>query len=264
VAPDSTVYGPPAVESPDPGFRTSAGARLGLGGRAHPDESAVSFNAFGRLADPGGRIYELGYLRRPIYPMNPAFQYGAVYGVFRSPRRWLAEVGALGPDGEWHLGGGYAAGIFEAGLRVEHASAAHLCSSNSATLLYLVPAATLQVPVNERFRVLGGASYRGKLSAHDCNFHPSLLSLELGGELALPPQWLVSGAVGHYGLFDYGPGVPADPWPSRASAAEQLHLAGRYLLGKVALYAEYRLITYAGGTHELVVGAEFRSTPDAP
>jgi tetratricopeptide (TPR) repeat protein len=262
--PEATVYEPPPVEEPAPGFRTSAGARLGLGGRARANESAVSINAYGRLSDPGGRVYELGYLRKPIYPMNPAFQYAAVYGVFRSPQRWMAEAGALGPDGEWHLGGGYAAGIFEAGLRVEHASASHLCSSNSATLLYLIPGATLQVPVSEGFRVLGAAAYRGKLSAHDCGFAPSLLSLELGGELALPPRWVVSGGLGHYGLFDYGPGVPADPWPSRPSAAEQLHLAARYLLGKMSLYAEYRLITYAGGTHELVVGAEFRSTPDAP
>src|SRR5439155_24324046 len=104
----------------------------------------------------------------------------------------------------------------------------------------------------------------GKLSTRGCNFHPSMITLQLGGELALPPDWLVSGGLGHYGLFDFGSGQPDGPWPSRSSAAEELHLAARYLRGRMALYAEYRLITYAGGTHELVLGAEFRSAPDAP
>jgi hypothetical protein len=262
--PEASVYQPAPVEEVAPRFRTSAGARVGVGGRAHKDENAVSFRGFGRLADPGGRVYELGYLRRPIYPMNPAFQYSAVYGIFRSPRHWMAEAGALGPDGEWHLGGGYSTETFEAGLRVERAAPAELCNAGDATLLYLVPEARLQVPVTSTFRVLGSGAYRGKLSTKGCNFHPSMISLELGGELTLRDGWLVSGGLGHYGLFDFGPGAPSGAWPSRTSAAEQLHLGARYLIGKVALTAEYRFITYAGGTHELVVGAEFRSTADSP
>jgi hypothetical protein len=261
---DTTLYEPAPPEEAAPGFRTSAGAHLGLGGRAHKDENAVSFQGFGRLADPAGRIYELGYVRRPIYPMNPVYQYSAVYAVFRSPQHWLAEAGALGPGGEWHLGGAYTTEGVEAGLRIERASPDQLCNSSSATLVYLVPQARLQVPVNRNLRVLGAASYRGKLSTRGCAFHPSLLSLELGGELDLRGGWSASGGLGHYGLFDLGDGAPARPWPSRSSAAEQLHLAARYLLGKVALFADYRFITYAGGTHELVLGAEFRSSPDGP
>jgi hypothetical protein len=261
---EGTVYEPAPPPEPATGFRTSAGARLGLGGRAHQDENAVSFHGFGRLGDPGGRVYELGYLRRPIYPMNPVFQYSDVYAAFRSPRHWMAEAGALGAGGEWHLAGSYTVGPFEGGLRVERADPTPLCNAAGATLIYLVPEARLQVPVTSRLRILGAGSYRGKLSASDCNFHPSLVTLELGGELALPPAWLVGGAIGHYALFDYGGGAPERPWPSRASAAEQLSLRGRYLLGRVSLFAEYRLITYAGGTHELVLGAEFRSAPDAP
>jgi tetratricopeptide (TPR) repeat protein len=261
---EPSVSAPAEPAEPSGGLRTSAGARLGVGGRAHKDENAVNFRGFGRLADPGARVYELGYLRRPIYPMNPVFQYSAVYAVFRSPQRWLAEAGALGSGGEWHLGGGYVTDTVEAGLRIEHASPDDLCNSGDATLLYVVPEARLQVPVSTNFRVLGLGSYRGKLSTHDCQFHPSLLTLELGAEIALRDQWWVAGGLGHYGLFDYGPGVPAQPWPSRTSAAEELHLAARHLLGKVALFAEYRLITYAGGTHELLLGAEFRSTPDGP
>jgi tetratricopeptide (TPR) repeat protein len=264
LAAEGSVYEPAAPETAGSGFRTSAGARLGFGGRAHENENAVNFRAFGRLADPGGRSYELGYLRRPIYPMNPVYQYSAVYAVFRSPRHWMAEAGALGSEGEWHFGGGYTTDTFDVGVRVERASPDHLCNDRNATLLYLVPETRLAVPVSSTFRVLGAGSYRGKLSARDCNFHPSMITLELGGELALPPDWLVSGGLGHYGLFDFGAGQPDGPWPSRPSAAEQLRLAGRYLVGKVAVYAEYRFITYAGGTHELVVGAEFRSTPEAP
>jgi tetratricopeptide repeat protein len=263
-ASEGTVYEPAAPEEPGPRFRTSAGARLGFGGRARKDENAVSFRGFGRLADPGGRIYELGYLRGPIYPMNPVYQYSAVYAVYRDPRHWTAEAGALGGGGEWHLGGGYSTETFDAGLRVEHASPDHLCNTGDATLLYLVPEARLRVPVSSTFRVLGAGSYRGKLSTSRCNFHPSLITLQLGGELALPPDWLVSGGLGHYGLFDFGAGQPDAPWPSRSSAAEELHLAGRYLIGRVTLFAEYRFITYDGGTHELVLGAEFRSAPDAP
>jgi tetratricopeptide (TPR) repeat protein len=261
---EGTVYEPAAPQESAPGFRTSAGAHLGFGGRAHKDENAVNFRAFGRLADPGGRSYELGYVRRPIYPMNPVYQYSAVYGVFRSPQHWMAEAGALGSEGEWHLGGGYTSDNFDAGLRVERASPDHLCNSSAATLLYLVPEARLRVPVSSSFRVLGAGSYRGKLSAHDCNFHPSMVTLQLGGELDLSLVWTVSGGLGHYGLFDFGPGQPDGPWPSRSSAAEELRLAGRYLIGKVVLFAEYRFITYSGGTHELVLGAEFRSGPDAP
>jgi hypothetical protein len=53
-------------------------------------------------------------------------------------------------------------------------------------------------------------------------------------------------------------------WPSRTNSAEQIHLGGRYLIGKIALIAEYRLITYARGTHLLTLSAEFRSSADAP
>jgi hypothetical protein len=224
----------------------------------------VTFRGFGRLVDPGERVYELGYVRRPIYPMNPVYQYSAVYGVFRSPRRWMAEAGALGAGGEWHLGGGYTTDSFQAGVRVERASPDRLCHSAGATLLYLVPEVVLQVPITSSFRVLGTGSYRGKLSARGCAFHPSLLTLELGGELELRGGWVVGAALGHYGLFDVGSGRPDGPWPSNANAAEQLRLSARYSIGKVVLFAEYRLITYAGGTHELVVGAEFRSAADAP
>jgi len=263
-APPTTAAEVPTVTEEAPGFRTTAGAQLAWGGRPSRDESAVSFRGFARLSDPNDRVYELGYLRRPIYPMNPAYQYSALYAVFRSRRHWLAEAGALGADGEWHLGGGYSTETFDAGLRVERAAPEHLCNSGSGSLIYVVPEAHLKVPVSNRLRVLALAGYRGKLITRDCQFHPSLLTVELSGELAVREHWFVNGGLGHYGLFDLGPGRPDRPWPSDAKAAEQIAVGGRYLISKVAIVFQYRFITYAGGTHELGAGVEFRSTPEAP
>jgi hypothetical protein len=147
---------------------------------------------------------------------------------------------------------------------VERAAPEHLCNSGNGALVYLVPEAHLKFPVSSRLRVLAFGGYRGKLIKRDCNFRPSLLTLELSGELAVRERWLVTGGLAHYGLFDFGPGQPDGPWPSQAKAAEQIALGGRYLLGKIALVFQYRFITYAGGTHEIGVGAEFRSSPEAP
>jgi tetratricopeptide (TPR) repeat protein len=254
----------PVVTEEAPGFRTTAGAQLAWGGRASRDENAFSFRGFARLADPNDRVYELGYLRRPIYPMNPAYQYSAVYGIFRSRRHWLAEAGALGAEGEWHLGGAYVNETFDAGLRIERAAPEHLCNSGDGSLVYVVPETHVKVPVSSRLRVLALGSYRGKLVTRSCQFHPSLLTLELSAELALREQWTFSGGLGHYGLFDLGPGRPDQPWPSDAKAAEQISVGARYLVGKVAIVFHYRFITYAGGTHELGAGVEFRSSPEAP
>ena len=262
---DPTVVAVPMGQARETSrFRTTAGAHLGWGGRATRNESAVSFRGFGRLGDPGMRVYELGYVRRPVYQVNPVYQYTAVYAVFRSPTHWSAELGGLGAKGEWHLGGGWASGYFGANLRLERVTPEQLCANPNGALVYLVPEARLEVPVTETFKVRGLGVYRGKLSITDCQFRPSQLNLELSAELDLGGPWSIGGGLGHYGLFDFGPGVPTGPWPVRANAAEHVHLAGRYTIGKVALLTGYRFITYAGGTHELTVAVEFRSSPDAP
>jgi tetratricopeptide (TPR) repeat protein len=263
ILPPTLIEPPTVVEPPGPPedqgsrFHTSAGAELGWGGRG--DAGALSYRAYGRLTDPAGRTYELGYSKRPLYPMNPIYQYTGVYAVFRSLSHWVAEAGALGVAGEWHLGAGYATDIFEIGARVERADPTHLCGASGATLIYVVPRARLQVPVTDVLRIVADGSYRGKVFNGGCAFHPSLLSLELGAEVQLPAHFAVGAAVGHYGLFDFGSGAPDGVWPNRSNAAEELRLGGRYTLGQIAFTADYRLITYAGGTHQLLFGVEFRS-----
>jgi hypothetical protein len=260
----SAMEPPPPEPPPGPRFHTGAGALLGWGGRTGHDQGALSYRGYGRLSDPGGRIYELGYSKRPLYPMNPIYQYTGVYAVFRSLSHWVAEAGALGAGGEWHLGAAYSTDIFEIGARVERADPERLCGTSDATLIYVVPRARLQVPITQSFRVIGLGDYRGKLSNEGCSFHPSLLSLELGAELTLPEGWSAGAGFGHYGLYDMGSGMPSAPWPSRSQAAEELRLSGRYSLGQVAFTASYQLITYAGGTHSFMLGVEFRSDPGAP
>jgi hypothetical protein len=260
-----TVVEPsPTDEPPPPGFHTGAGALMGWGGRTGRDQGALSYRAYGRLTDPAGRTYELGYSKRPLYPMNPIYQYTGVYAVFRSLSHWVAEAGALGAGGEWHLGAAYSTDVFEVGARFERADPERLCGASGATLVYAVPRARLQVPVTDAFRVLGWGSYRGKVSTSGCHFSPSLLSLELGGELTLPGGWSASAGAGHYGLYDFGSGQPSAPWPSRSNTAEQLSLGARYTFRQITFSADYHLIAYAGGTHALMFGVELRSDPGAP
>ncbi len=262
----TNVYETPAPAAPETPsrFRTTAGASAGWGGRANSEESAVSYHIFARVMDPGTRVYELGYVRRPVYPMNPVYQFSVLYGVFRSPRGWHAEAGALGAQSEWLLGGGYGRELFDLSARLERVALGDLCGASSGALVYFVPEGRLRVPVSRRFKAVALGSYRGKLSTRDCRFHPSLLTLDLSGDLALSTTLTATAGVGHYGLFALGPGVPLGPWPSRTSAAEHVHAGGRYAFGRVALIAQYRFITYAGGSHELGVAMEFRSRPDSP
>jgi hypothetical protein len=248
-------------------FATTAGGRLGWGGRGGVDESAANYGIFGRLWDRRGHTYELGYRRVPLYPMNPLSQYAALYGIFHMRERgWRVEAGALGGDGGWHLGAGYLRDYYSVQARFERVIAPGLCGSPQGAVLYLVPELGIHVPVNPRLRVVGLAAYRGKASVRDCDFRPSLLTLDLKADYTLTNTWRVSAGGGHYGLFDYGSRDknPIELWPTRPGAAEHFHIGARHAVGGVALYAHYRYITYAGGSHELGMGIEFRSSPEAP
>lgn len=253
---------PPITPESTTRVRTTAGGRIGWGGRN--GETAASYHAFARLADPAQRVYELGFVKRPLYSINPTYQYSAVYGRFKTAAGWHVELGGLGTQDEWHMGGGHQTEYWAAAFRLERLRASDLCAVADEAILYAVPEASINVPVSTNFQVRGSGSYRQRVVSGDCRFHPALVTFVLSADVTLPPHWRVSTGVGHYAIFDLGPGSPSGPWPSRSSAAEQINLDARYVVGKITLVGAYRFITYAGGTNELTLGIEFRSRPDAP
>lgn len=245
----------------DASHRTMLGAQVGAAGRE--GSSATNYRAFARLTDRGQRVFELGYFRRAIYPMNPTYRYSALYAAMTTQTGWGFEFGALGRDDGWHLAVGRTRDYLALGLRLEALAPSSLCGPGDARVLYAIPEGRLGVPVTSRFTVLALASYRGKLSTRNCEFHPSLLTLDLSGQFTLTREWLLNAGVGHYGLTDFGSGSPVGPWPDRQNAAEVLHLGARYQLGRTALFSELRTMGYHGGSYEILLGAEFGAVTPA-
>ncbi len=253
----STAF-PAAADESD----TMIGAQVGAAGRQ--EGRSGSYRGFARATDNKRRVYELGYFRSAVYPMNPTYRHSALYGIFTTTSGWELGLGALGRDGGWHLAASQTRRAMAFGLRVEGESPEALCSSNKASVLYAIPESRLHIPVSPRVDILGAASYRGKLSAKNCDFAPSLLTLDIAARWAVRSELALSAGLGHYGLYDFGAAPPPASWPGRENAAEVLHVGARYTMGPSTVFCEFRTMSYAGGTLEASVGVQFRSGVKAP
>lgn len=266
LAPPATVVAPPraGMPAPPPGdtrTRAMLGGHLGVGGRSGPADNSGSFyGVYGRFMDSKLRVWELGYARRPIYPMVPAYRYSALYGLLALPSGWIFEAGALGEERGFNLGLLRFHEYVGWGLRTEVLQDDNLCGRSDSAIVYVVPEGRLRIPLTSRLSVAGLASYRGKLATHNCSFRPSLLTLGLGADLQLGTYWTLLAGLGHYGLYDLGTGV-APGWNGNERATEYLHLGARYTLGLVTLTLDYRGMSYGGGTNEITFGIELRSVP---
>jgi hypothetical protein len=196
--------------------------------------------------------------------MNPTYRYSALYAGITSTTGWGFEAGALGrdDDGGWHMAYSRTRDLVTFALRLEGVSPRALCNDTDPRILYAIPEGRFKLPVTGRFTVRAAASYRGKLSYDKCNFHPSMLNLDLYGEWALPPNWTVGAGVGHYGLHDFGDGEATGPWKGgRDRSVEYIHLGGRYVWQRMTFLSDLRGMAYAGNVWELLLGVEFRSSP---
>jgi tetratricopeptide (TPR) repeat protein len=266
-APASSVNPPPpgAPEVPvDARTRTTLGGHLGFAGRSGEQNDGTFYQAFGRFADQGRRIWELGYGRLPLYPMNPAFQYSALYGLVALPSGWTFEAGALGRDKGFHLSLQRAYEFLAWQLRTQYLEPDGLCEASGGKVLFGVIGGRIRIPVSSRVTVAGLGSYQGRLANPKCSFPPAQLTLGVGADVQLPRGWWATLGLGHYGLYDFGAAPPPVGWASKDGSAEYVHLGARYVLGKVAFLADFRHMIYAGGTNELTLAIEVRSTPDSP
>jgi hypothetical protein len=253
-----------AADASEVHARATLGADLGFAGRSGgSDDDGVLFRGFGRYLDGGQRTWEVGFGRQAIYPMNPRYQYGALYGLLALPSGWGFEVGALGGQKEFHAALDHSNEFLTWNLRVENVADDGLCTQSDGSVLFGGAGARLRVPLSTRFSVAGLASYRGRLARTNCPFPPSLMTLGAGADLQLGPAlWLTAGGGG-YGLYDFGPNAPAG-WAETETGSAYYHLGARWTLGQISLLAHFRHLTYGGGTNELTLGVEFRSLPDAP
>lgn len=251
---------PAAPTSPEPPtLRTGAGLHLVPAGRS--GAGALGLKAYGRIVDTKPRIWEVGYVETPIYPINPVHEYNAVYGALTTSSGWHLEGAALGVQGDWHLRAASVGQYVDLGLMVQKARFDELCGVRESRIVYAVPEALLKVPVSPRLLVTGLASYRGKITyTKGCLVRPSLLTLQLAADVVVSTRWAVGGGIGHYGIYDVGPNA-LDRWPDADSGAGQFHLDARYVLGSVTLLGRFRHMFYASGTSELLVGIEFQSRP---
>jgi hypothetical protein len=254
----------PAVDAGDRRSRATLGADLGVAGRSGgSDDDGVLFRGFGRYLDGGQRTWEVGFARRPLYPMNPRYQYSALYGLLALPSGWGFEVGALGGQKEFHAALARSNEFLSWSLGLQNVADDELCNQADGSVLFGGAGARLRVPLSTRVSVAGVASYRGRLARTNCPFPPSLMTLGAGVDVQLGPAlWLAAGGGG-YGLYDFGPSAPAG-WAETATGSAYGHLGARWTMGQVSLLAHFRHLTYGGGTNELTLGVEFRSLPDAP
>lgn len=263
---------PPPVTAPsdraaqEPSLRATLGGYLGGAGKANTDgHGAGIYRAYGRIADTGRRVYELGYLSDPIYPMNPRFQFSALYGVIQSAGAWSLSLGALGRNENWLLGIGWRSEILTAGLRLEGLEAKALCSRADGRLTYVIPEVGLRIQATNTFVVKGLASYRGRLATGECQFRPSMLTLGAVGELSVREAWRFSGGLGRYSLHDYGTGGAPSGWlRDEQNSSLYLHLGAGYVLGRLTLRLDFRQMSWGGSVSEFLLGLELRSRKDAP
>jgi tetratricopeptide (TPR) repeat protein len=267
VAAPASAINPPPAGAPVPAedrTRTTLGGHLGFAGRAGEQNDGTFYRAFGRFADHSRRIWEIGYGSRPLYPMNPAFQYSALYGLIALPSGWTFEAGALGRDRGFHLSLERSYEFLAWQLRTQYIQPDGLCDSPDGKLLFGVIGGRIRIPVSSRIAVAGLASYQGRLAQSKCNFPPAQLTLGVGADVQLPRGWWGTLGVGHYGLTGFGAAAPPVGWASKDGSAEFVHLGARYVLGRVSFLADFRHMIYAGGTNELTLAIEVRSTSDSP
>jgi hypothetical protein len=259
---------PPGLASEPAGrARATLGGQIGAAGRSEGDDTGGSFfRAFGRYLDSGQRIWEVGFGRRPIYPMNPHFQYGALYGLLAGTSGWSLEVGGLGASREFHVSLERASEIVSLRASVEHIADDALCGGSDGEVTFGVGAGRLRVPLSSRVAIAGLASYRGRIARNDaCQFPPALLTVGLGGDVQIVPSLWVAAGYGRYSLYydDDGKTTPVG-WGERDTNSSYLHFGGRWTRGQIALLADYRHMSYGDGTNEITVGIEVRTSADAP